>query len=330
MKSNLLKLLIFVSIVFLLDRIGGIICKDLYSKSNDYTIYRLHYTLDSTKEDILVFGSSRAQYHFVPAIISQNTGLSVYNCGFGGEGLLFSLIQLKESLKRYKPKLVVLEVSPNVLIDPESNKKLKILMPFSKKDPFIFEALTSEEKLEKVKLLSSIYPYNSTIASLLTGRFKQNVDTLNGFWPLDGIMDTVGVTNYMKASFPNSTISAEQTSLLHQFISVCDKNDIKVAVVVSPVYQSNGNLDAMTKLVERKCQGYKNLSFFDYSKYDTTYQRNVFFKDNLHLNYQGARIFSEVISKRLNDILLQEPNKLTAGEQQGHTLLVGDISGTHE
>lgn len=303
MKSNLIKVLIFIVILVVGDRLLGAVCSKLYSQSNDYTIYRLRYTLDSTKEDILVFGSSRAQYHFVPSIIRQQTGLSVYNCGFGGEGLLFSLIQLNETLKRYTPKLVVLEVSPNVLIDPETNEKLKILMPFSKKDPLIFNALTSEEPIEKIKLVSSIYPYNSTIASLLTGSFKPNVDTLNGFWPLDGMIDTVGVANYMNNSFPNSSIPEERISYLHQFIKTCNDKSVKLAIVISPVFQSNKNLDEMTRFIEKSCMNYNNVHFYDYLKLDSTYQRIPFFKDNLHLNSLGAKVFTETFTKKINEII---------------------------
>jgi hypothetical protein len=305
-KSNLLKLLVFITVLIASDKIIGTICQKLYYKSNDYNIYRLRYTLDSTKEDVLIFGSSRAEYHFIPETIQQNTGLSTYNCGFGGEGLLFSFIQLSESLKRYKPKLVVLEVSPNVLIDPESQQKLKILMPFSKKDPIIYNALTNEELFERVKLLSSIYPYNSTIASLITGGYKRNTDTLNGFTPVNGIIDTAGLADYINRLFPTTSIPAERLNVLRQFIAVCNDNDIKLVVVVSPVYQSNTNLETMIREIKAVCTPSKNFYFLNYCKLGSVHQNRNYFKDNLHLNYEGAKVFSETVSKDLKEIVTQK------------------------
>lgn len=305
MKNKFLKIFVFIFIVIFFDKIGGIVCEKLYAKSKDYNIHRLRYTLDSTKQDILIFGSSRAQYHFIPSIINNTTGLTSYNCGFAGQGLLFSYIQLHESLKRYKPRLVVLEVSPNILIDPESQRKLKILTPFHKKDPVIFNALTDGEVFEKVKLLSSIYPYNSTIASLITGRYKTDLDTLNGFIPLEGKIDTIGLINEMNRSFPTTSELSEKLNVLKQFITLCNNNNIKIAIVVTPVYQSNTNLDAMTKDIESSCQGFKNLYFLNYSKLDTTFQHITYFKDKLHLNYEGAKIFSAIVSEKLKEIIAQ-------------------------
>lgn len=303
-NSTLLKIFLFILIVIFFDRIIGITCEKLYNRSNDNTIYRLCYTLDSAKEDILIFGSSRAQHHFVSRVINKNTGLSCYNCGFGGEGLVFSLIQLNECLKRTIPKLIVLEVSPNILIDPETQQKLKILMPFHKRDPLIFNALTNDEMLEKVKLLSSIYPYNSTIASLITGQYKKNLDTLKGFNPLIGIIDTIGLIKEINASFPTSSIPYKNLQVLKQFIALCNNHNIKIAIVVSPLYQTNTNLDEMIKEIELTCLEFKNIYFLDYSKFDSIYLHISYFKDNLHLNYEGAQIFSEVISKRFKEIIV--------------------------
>jgi hypothetical protein len=302
MPNRFLKILIFVSIVVLFDKLVGATCEQLYYRSNDNNIYRLCYTLNAAREDILIFGSSRAQHHFIPRIINKNTGLSSYNCGFGGEGLLFSLIQLNEALKRYKPKLIVLEVSPNILIDPESHQKLKLLLPFSNRDPLIFDALTSGEFFERVKLLSAIYPYNSTIASLITGGFKKNIDTLKGFLPLDGKIDTLGLTDKINSQISTSVIPTERLNALKEFITLCTNHNIKIAVVVSPVYQTNGNLDKMTEQVEKTCVDFKNVHFLNYST-SNIYHWPDYFKDNLHLNAEGARIFSEDISLKLKEVL---------------------------
>jgi hypothetical protein len=306
MRSKIVRLLVFVLLVVASDKIIGRICEKLYYKSNDYNIHRLRYTLDSTREDILILGSSRAQYHFIPSIIDQNTGLRSYNCGFGGEGLVFSFIQLKESLKRYKPRLVVLEVSPNILIDPESQQKLKILMPFSKKDPLIYDALTKEEMTERVKLMSSIYPYNSTIASLITGRYKPNVDTTGGFMPLQGVIDTIGINSKINVAFPSTSIPQDRLDVLKQFITTCTNSNIKLLIVVSPVYQANQNLDEMTQYIETTCKEYNKAYFLNYSKLEGVHQNPLYFKDNLHLNYDGAKVFSEVVSKKFKEIIDQQ------------------------
>lgn len=308
MRHCILKFFTFVFLIILLDKIVGLACEKLYYKSNDYTIHKLCYTLDSTREDILIFGSSRAEHHFIPTILDREIGLSSYNCGFGGEGLVFSYIQIKETLKRYKPKTIVLEISPNILIDPESQQKLKMLMPFNNKDPFISAALTKDSILEKFKLLSYIYPYNSTIASLITGSFKQKTDTLKGFRPLVGTVDTSGLFNRIKVSFSTSSIPAERLADLKNILSFCSSNNVQTIAVMTPIFETNKNYDDMSKQIELICRQFKNVSFLDFGKDNDFYENRKYFKDNLHLNYQGAELFSEKFSKKLR--LSQLYNKL--------------------
>ena len=218
--------------------------------------------------------------------------------------MLFSLIQLNESLKRYKPKLIVVEVSPNVLLDPKSLQKLKILNPFYKKDSLIYDALTEDGTFEKVKFLSSIYPFNSTIVADLRGYFKQNKDSLNGFVPLSGVIDTNGLVRQINMDFSRPIIPSEKFIALKRLITLCNNNNIKIVIVVSPVYQTNNNLDEMTNQIKTICLQYKNIYFLDYSKHEHIYKQNKLFYNYLHLNYSGAKMFSEAISNELKDIIV--------------------------
>ena len=177
MKYRIIKVFVFVFMVFLFDRLGGFALYQLYNKTNDFSISKLRYTLDSTNQDILIFGSSRVLNQYIPRIIEKNTGLSTYNCGFGGQGVRFSYIQLCESLKRYNPKMVILDILPNVLLDPESEQKLKFLLPYYDRDTLIYNSITNNKSMEKIKLISSIYPYNSSFISI-AAEFSKNLEIL--------------------------------------------------------------------------------------------------------------------------------------------------------
>jgi len=297
-KNRLGKFFIFILIVISLDSFIGFFCKKLYYKSKDFTIAKLRYTLDSTKEDILILGSSRAEHHFVPKIIKENLGLSVYNCGIGGEDLDFSLIQLYESLKRYKPKVIIAEVSPSSLSLPNPKENLKVLLPYYKKSPLIFNALTNNAPLEKLKFISTIYPFNSTISSLLKGIFKHPSDSLNGLLPLYGNIDTNGLANKIYAGLP-SAFPSEKFNNLKQLISLCQHESLPLFIVNSPVYLTNSNYDAISNQIENICLVSKNVRYLNYSNCNLVYNQISFFKDHTHLNYQGAKIFSEVLSKDL-------------------------------
>lgn len=99
-KLILAVLLIFVSFEYL-NKV--FINKDV-SYGNDFR------ALPENSIDVLVLGSSDAQYSFVPSFFYEDTGLYSYVRGTPCQPLEVSYEMLKESLKTQNPKLVVLEV----------------------------------------------------------------------------------------------------------------------------------------------------------------------------------------------------------------------------
>jgi hypothetical protein len=299
-KSRVFKTILFLILVTGFDRIVGHTCENIYNKSNDYTIAKLRYTLDSTNQDILIFGSSRAMNQFNSVIIEKNTGLSTYNCGFGGQGLLFSYIQLNESLKRYTPKIVILDISPNILLDPESSDKLKILLPYYERDTLIYNRLTNNNYREKLKFLSSIYPYNSTIISLARRYNSQFRDTLKGFIPIDRTIDTTNLDAAISRQFPETEIPAAKFNYLDQIVSLCEEKEVPLVLVMCPVYRLNENLERLNNQIIQYCSvKYLNVKLLDYSSNEVFYNQKDLFSDNIHLNNSGSATFSIEISKIL-------------------------------
>ena len=68
------------------------------------------HNLPKNSLDVLVIGSSHAQYSFNPAFFYQDTGLYSYVLGSACQPLNISYRMLKEALKTQKPKAVIQEV----------------------------------------------------------------------------------------------------------------------------------------------------------------------------------------------------------------------------
>jgi hypothetical protein len=159
LKREILKIALFVAFIILADKFTGKVLERIYITSNDLVISKIRYSLSKTSEEILIFGSSRAEHHYIPDTISKSTGQTAYNCGLGGQGLTFSLIQISETLKRYKPNIIMLDVSPNILLDKDSDQKLKILGPYYHDIALIRKFLNNGSSYEKLKYASSVYPF---------------------------------------------------------------------------------------------------------------------------------------------------------------------------
>jgi|GEM_PF-1976504 len=303
MKKIFFRVLLFVVIVLAADIFIGAVCKKLYKDSKDLFVSKLRYSMDSTKEDVLIFGSSRTGHHFIPEIIEQHIGLSVYNNGIDAADLLFSRIQLNETLKRYKPRLVVLESSPSSFYVPDARAGYKLLLPFYSRDTLIYNTLTKNHLFEKTKFISSIYPYNSTIGSLLKGMMKKEADLYKGYIPIYGTIDTNGLAGIVDKSYTAANLPVEHFAYLKDFIETCQRNQIMVIVISSPVFMVNRHHDNMVKQFHSFCARFAGVRYIDYTRHESIYGKPHLFKDNTHMNHEGAKLFSETVAKEINQLI---------------------------
>jgi len=268
-----------------------------YNNSEYASFTKLKHTLNA-KEELLIFGSSRAQHHYNSQILAKGLGMSVYNCGFGGQGVEFSYLQLKEILKQNKPKQVIFDLSVNILIDPEGNSKLSgILAPYYHRSLDIKNALDGFDKFEKYKMISNIYPYNSTLYNILR-RKKNNEDALlKGFQPLHSVFDTTGINTIVNNGFNKAYSLNDKLKFVEKFILLCGANDIPLIIVNSPIYLTNDILDSMNAEMKLLLKPYTNCQYLDFTLDSSFKAHPEYFKDNLHLNEKGAELFTKKIIK---------------------------------
>lgn len=294
--NKLMRICLFVLLVILSDNIFGLLLKTAYKNSQNSLISEIHYSLMETHEDILIFGSSRAQHHYVSDSISKITGCSVYNCGAGGQGLLFSLIQISNTLDRYVPKRIILDVSPNILTDQNSYQKLKILDPYYSSDTLIRKYLNNLP-FERLKNISKIYPYNSLLYEIVTGNFIIRTNKSHGYIPIYGQINTNSLL--LADSLENSNISPyPQFDYLKEIIDLCKSNEVDLFIIISPIYKRTFSDIMLIKEVNKIAQN-RNVHFLDFSNSSLVLDYKCF-KDNIHLNSHGANIFSKIIANSIN------------------------------
>jgi len=300
MKKRFFRIVIFISIIVTADVVIGEICKELYLNSNNLAIAKIRYTFDSSNQDILIYGSSRAEHHYVPDILTQQTGMSCYNCGIGGQGLAFSFIQIEEMLKRQKPKLIILDISPNILTDSKSDEKLNVLKPYFYRDTIIQHALTGVSEFEKLKYFSTVYPYNGSIISILTSFIYFKKDMYKGYLPLDGklIPSSVKILNVVT----QLKVPDRQIYYLNRIIKICKSTNVELKLVVSPIYLKNNTDDYILEQIRRIAASNK-VDFIDFSTDAKFFKDAPFFKDNLHLNSEGATEFSNKLAAEIGQVI---------------------------
>ena len=284
--------------VILLDFSIGKALEFFYFKQNKGRVYNITVALEKQTCDVLILGSSRAMHHYNPEILSDSLKLSSYNAGLDGQSILYSKGVLDVVLERYKPKIIILDLTLSEF-DPKGNSydMLYALNPYVKRHPILWKTLSHKSKPEKIKHLSSIYPYNSMIVEIAIGNmsrsFKKREISENGFFPSVGIWKEEITT----VDFPDSALDAVKTKAFEDICSLCSENNIDLYVVISPAFQMIENVSSSISYLERVCDSL-NIPLLNFIN-DMNYVDNSHFKDMTHLNGQGADLFSKDVSHRI-------------------------------
>lgn len=264
--------------------------------------------------DVLFLGSSRAEMHFNPKIFDSITGLKSYNTGISGASPKISLALLKIYChQHHKPKFIVLNIDYFSLQNDTDR-----LNDFPRYFPYL-NNINLRNELQQIDHRFLSFYYNP-LHSLPYTQIDYLSASLHGWLNIPGKYDSL-----MYKGFQTSSIQTfkhdDKPVVKHGFISIKNRkyidsiilftkaNDIQMIVITSPVYGGGDkNVLNKTKLVSQL----KNIAYLHHIPYlnytDSFIYRNpLLYTDILHLNRQGARIFSKSISLAFNNIYDRKP-----------------------
>lgn len=296
MKKIVIRLLVFLSLMFILDRGFGVAMKYLQDHAKGGYVGHHNYILNQANEDILIFGSSRAIHHYNPQIIEDSLGMSCYNCGQDGNGIVLFYGWWQIMKNRHLPQMIIYDVNPNfdLLVGENNSKYLGWLRSEYDNDDVkqIFEDI---DHTEKYKMQSMMYRYNS--------KFLQNmIDYVhpifqispNGYLPLKGEMDKMKVKE--RKDKEEYSYDAKKITYLESFINDAKKRGIKLVFVASPVWY--GKSDKQFEPLIELCHKH-SVPFYNFSNEASFVNRNEMFKDGNHLNAIGADKFTKLFLNKL-------------------------------
>lgn len=304
-KKN--SLVFFFLMVFLLlliiavfDFSFGSLLHYYYFKQKSGLQYRTTYSMEKTTAELLIFGASRANHHYHPEIFEdQLLNYSYYNVGRDGISIFYHYAVLKSVLKRYSPKIVILDFTYDEFIkDQHSYDRLSSLMPYYNNHPEIRSVVELKSPYEKFKLLSNIYPYNSLIFTIAVGNLdlnKKRKPDIKGYIPLTKTWNRL---IQIDSSSSKYEIDSVKIKIYESFIQNCINSKVKLYIVCSP-YFIKFNYTECSISIGQKIAERNNIDFFNYSQ-DTIFINNSsLFQDVNHLNDEGAKKFSYILIDRI-------------------------------
>jgi len=298
LKPLLYSAVVFVSLFFIADRAIGYYLKQLYFKQKKGDYYETTYALKHVKEDVLIFGSSRAVRHYDPVILADSLQLSAFNVGKLGNTLLYSDALFSQILTFHKPKMVILDISPIEFAATERARGQKSMMNVLLKYhdlPVIEDKISQLNKREL--LLSKLfwtYEFNSSIYTMLVNdQGKSKLDLNKGFSARKGTKISSTEVREDNNDYVEDPLMVQT---FENFLTKAKKNNIQVHVIISPT-TLNQSKTSVAKI--KAITGKFGFDFIDISRRPEFNAVSLYY-DQTHLNEAGAAQFSRLVGDILN------------------------------
>ena len=292
MKKIIIHTLLFFVIVGLADFILGSCLIYFRKHSGCGSFQNMEYCINDSHDDVLVFGSSRAIYHYVPTILNDSLGLSSFNCGREGMGIIYSYGIWRLMSAHHTPKMILYDFYRFDVQKDDNTSYLAELRPYydEKGMPEYFHDINP---VEEVKNISHLYRFNSNIIQLIRGMFVKN-EVSDGFIPLQGEM----VSNIVKTD--EMEVDSVKYHYMEEFIKQALSKGTKLIFFISPFYDG-------------RCMEYPpeyialfkkyNIQWFDNQTLEAFTKNDAYFKNLSHLNKKGASAYTRYIISQIKESL---------------------------
>ena len=302
MKRNILHIFIFIFFFIGFDQVLGLVCRYLNSHAKSGDTAKHYYIAEKCNEDILIFGSSRAEVTYDPQIIKDSLRLTAYNCGTANSSMLLQYGWLLMITQRYCPKMVILDMTTYFDICKNSEKEeISYILPLKKfyNRPGIDSIISDVSKLENLKMSSQLYRFNGYLPDMIVNNLTTN--TIHNYQGYKPIFDTIDYEPD-SSNLENEPLLWDSTKKLYfqKFMNICEKKGILLVVAYSPIYHAKSSI-AYSE-VTNYCRKH-NIPLIDYYANPSFVSSREYFADYLHMNAIGGKKYTIEIIKILQKML---------------------------
>lgn len=244
-------------------------------------------------------GSSKARHHFVSSLLQDGLNISAFNAGMDGKGIFYHYVLLTSILERYKPEIIILDLSVKDLTASTDFgfDALNQILPYYGKVHSLDTLIAIQGFSEVLKVQSGLFRYNSKLAQLIGSytipyKIEKGYNPLRGKWK--GGLAELERTNYQHDS--------TKVTYIQKFIDLTRSRGVKLVVTISPVFRmqtSEQDVYAeLTKMLESN--GIPHLVLNQSPEF---LEHPEWFADPAHLNDTGARVFTQKVIGLVNSVL---------------------------
>ncbi len=315
MKRRLvLSTVLFLLGLVLLDRgVGFVLNLALSRVKTGQTIGLINRALHHKDAGVLVFGSSRAMHHVDPRLLGRELGVSAYNAGCDGQGILYA--RMLEALlfrRGTASKLFVLHVEPKDLYRQDASR-VAMFAPYLGEERVVDDILESTGPLARLKLMSWTYRYNSLLLPLIRNLVAPHEEGFDGYVPLRGVLDDLpakgeGLDEDLDEDRRRVPIIQEElVARYREFIRSAKEGSVSVVLASSPRFGRRGagsteirpGIVRFMRLAEAEGVPFIRV---DEQSYPIFHDSRLF-RDWSHLNAEGSALYSEILAREIRSRL---------------------------
>ena len=299
-RSLFVKAIVFVVLAVLLDFLAGKGFRSLEMATLKHAPSSLvpENTMWLVSSDVVIIGASEVMHSYIPKMLEEKLGMSVYNCGNDGSRFYYQNAMISGILNRYTPKKIIWSVSPNFFTSrAEDNDRLSALNPFYHENDLCRQALNTKSEYEPVKLLSQCYVYNSRLFPYIAKLFSADPYTKEkGYSPLYSKGTSL---KRKERQWNNEAYNEEFRDVMESTIKLCKERGVDLILILTPRYEYEEHSHITSYKEMKKLVAKYNLQFIEVLYHDPELMQAQYFKDAGHLNHEGAKLFNAKLAERI-------------------------------
>lgn len=305
MAKFIQKVLLFFALIAIIDFACGFGFNYLKSHAKGGDTQKNYYISEQCCDDILILGSSRAARHYDPQVLEDSLGLSCYNCGEPGCGIITAYARYVMIESRHKPKLVVYEVSPNFdyFKTDDYSKYLGKIKQYADVPTVKRLFIDLGDEFERMRLLSNMYKNNSCIVHNIMDNLVTSNDT-RGFKPLRGNLKKI--EELRQDPEKSRIIDTIKFSYVNQLVEQLQAENVPICFMASPLFINQtaaSQLDWDYEPLVNFCQQH-NVPFINHIYLEGISDNPEFFHDLDHLNNKGAAAYTKAVCAELKGYVI--------------------------
>ncbi len=292
-----------MAIMMMVDLAVGMAAGLLRQRAPGGVTHKAEYIRQRADEELVIVGSSRASHHIVPRILRDSLGVSVYNAGMDGMGIVYNYGVLLQLLRHGGVRTVIYELTPwNDYLTDDNGQYLPNLRN-AYGVPGVDSLFWSVDPSERIKMMSGLYRVNSMLPRLGFDNLSAATDTLWGYEPL---WSRYAGASRLQEEDPSVSGKYEydplKIDLLKKFIRTCRERNIQLVFSVSPYLDRNYSYRYGMALAEKE-----RVPVVTFRSEPQFFEDISLYQDPSHLNNTGAELYTRWLVGKLKPILADSP-----------------------